>query len=91
MAGLPRDLGYHLRVNVKRLTGPAHPDRDQQFRYLEGVIAEFRAAGLPILSVDTKKKELVGNFSNAGQVGVLEPVAVNAHDFPSDAHCRAVP
>src|SRR5205807_4034675 len=62
VGGWLRDLGYNLRVNVKRLTGPPHPDRDRQFRYLEGIIAEFRAAGLPILSVDTKKKELVGNF-----------------------------
>ena len=66
VAELLRDLGYNLRVNVKRLTGPTHPDRDRQFRYLEGIIAEFRAAGLPILSVDTKKKELVGNFGNPG-------------------------
>lgn len=86
-----RDLGYNLRVNVKRLTGPAHPDRDRQFRYLEGLVASFRAAGLPILSVDTKKKELVGNFANAGQVWAEEPRAVNAHDFVSDARCRAVP
>ncbi len=86
-----RELGYNLRVNVKRLTGPPHPDRDRQFRYLEEVVAEFRAAGLPILSVDTKKKELVGNFGNPGQVWVQEPVAVNAHDFLSDARCRAVP
>jgi Rhodopirellula transposase DDE domain len=91
VAGLLRDLGYNLRVNVKRLTGPAHPDRDRQFRYLEGIIAEFRAAGLPILSVDTKKKELVGNFGNPGAVWVQEPYAVNAHDFLSDAQYRAVP
>jgi hypothetical protein len=91
VAGWLRELGYNLRVNVKRLTGPPHPDRDRQFRYLEGVIAEFRAAGLPILSVDTKKKELVGDFANPGQVWVQEPIAVNAHDFKSDAQCRAVP
>ena len=91
VAGLLRDLGYNLRVNVKRLTGPTHPDRDRQFRYLEEIIAEFRAAGLPILSVDTKKKELVGNFGNPGAVWVQEPYAVNAHDFLSDAQYRAVP
>jgi hypothetical protein len=91
VAGLLRDLGFNLRVNVKRLTGPAHPDRDRQFRYLEGIVAEFRAAGLPILSVDTKKKELVGNFGNAGQTWAEEPYQVNAHDFLSDAQCRAVP
>jgi len=73
------------------LTGPTHPDRDRQFRYLEGIVAEFRSAGLPILSVDTKKKELVGNFGNPGAVWVEEPYAVNAHDFLSDAQYRAVP
>jgi hypothetical protein len=62
VAGLLRELGYNLRVNFKRLTGPYHPDRDRQFRYLEGLVEEFRAEGLPVLSVDTKKKELVGSL-----------------------------
>jgi len=91
VAGLLRELGYNLRVNVKRITGPYHPDRDRQFRYIEGLIEEFRAAGLPILSVDTKKKELVGNFGNDGQCWVEEPFEVNAHDFLTDALCKAVP
>lgn len=91
VAELLRDLGYNLRVNVKRITGPYHPDRDRQFHYIEGLVAEFRTAGLPILSVDTKKKELVGNFGNGGQAWVEEPYVVNAHDFPSDAQYRAVP
>jgi hypothetical protein len=91
VAGLLRELGYNLRVNVKRITGPYHPDRDRQFCYIEGLIEEFRVAGLPILSVDTKKKELVGNFGNDGQCWVEEPFAVNAHDFLTDAVCKAVP
>jgi hypothetical protein len=91
VAGLLRELGYNLRVNVKRITGPYHPDRDRQFRYIEALIAAFRADGLPILSVDTKKKELVGNFANAGAAWTDEPVEVNAHDFLTDAVCRAVP
>jgi len=91
VAGLLRELGYNLRVNVKRITGPYHPDRDRQFRYIEGLIDEFRAAGLPVLSVDTKKKELVGNFANGGQAWVEAPYEVNAHDFLTDAVCRAVP
>ena len=91
VAGLLRELGYNLRVNFKRITGPYHPDRDRQFRYLEGKVEEFRAAGLPILSVDTKKKELVGNFGNDGQCWVEEPFEVNAHDFVTDAVCKAVP
>jgi len=91
VAGLLRELGYNLRVNVKRLTGPPHPDRDRQFRYLDGLIEQFRAAGLPILSVDAKKKELVGNFANDGRAWVPADDEVNAHDFRSDALCRAVP
>jgi hypothetical protein len=91
VAAMLRDLGYTLRVNVKRITGPYHPDRDQQFRYIEGLIDAFRAAGLPVLSVDTKKKELVGNFCNGGRTWVEQPYEVNAHDFRTDALCRAVP
>src|SRR5439155_17437241 len=53
--------------------------------------ATFTAAGLPILSTDTKKKELVGDFKNAGQAWVREPTVVNIHDFPSAADGRAVP
>jgi hypothetical protein len=91
VADLLRGLGYNLRVNRKRLTGPYHPDRDRQFGYIEAMIEAFRTEGLPILSVDTKKKELVGNFANGGAAWVDEPMDVNAHDFVSDALCRAVP
>src|ERR1043166_3725446 len=89
VADLLRDLDYRLRVNVKRLTGPYHRDRDTQFRYLRSVVDIFRAEGWPILSVDTKKKELVGNFANTGAPWVAEPYEVNAHDFLSDALYRA--
>lgn len=91
VADLLRQLGYNLRVNVQRMTGPRHPDRDRQFDYLGSVVEEFRQAGLPILSVDTKKKELVGNFKNDGRAWVEQADEVNAHDFPSEALCRAVP
>ena len=91
VAALLRGLGYNLRVNVKRITGPYHPDRDTQFGHIEALVEEFRAEGLPVLSIDTKKKELVGNFANGGRAWVAEPVEVNAHDFRSDALCRAVP
>jgi hypothetical protein len=86
-----RAQDFALRVNVKRFTGPAHPDRDEQFRYIQATIAEFRAEGWPILSVDTKKKELIGTFKNAGARWVDAPDEVNAHDFLQDAVCRAVP
>ena len=91
VAALLRDLGYHLYVNVKRLTGPYHPDRDEQFTFIGGLTAAFRAEGLPILSVDTKKKELVGNFANGGATWRQEADEVNAHDFLTDALCRAAP
>jgi hypothetical protein len=88
---LLRELGYAPRVNVKRFTGLPHPERDHQFRYLEEMIAAFRAEGWPILSVDTKKKELIGDFKNAGAVWRHGGDEVNAHDFVQDALCRAVP
>ncbi|AMV24052.1 Rhodopirellula transposase [Gemmata sp. SH-PL17] len=91
VARLLRDQKYNLRVNVKRLTGPPHPDRDRQFRHIREKIAEFRAEGWPVLSVDSKKKELIGDFRNAGAVWCRTGAAVNAHDFPSDALCKAVP
>jgi hypothetical protein len=88
---LLREHGYALHVNAKRFTGPPHPDRDTQFRNIEGWIELFGGAGLPILSIDTKKKELIGNFANAGATWGLEPEEVNAHDFRQDATGRAVP
>ena len=91
VADLLRDLGYRLRVNVKRLSGPYHPDRDAQFTFIEGLVAAFREEGLPILSAGTKKKELVGNFKNAGVTWRQEADEVNAHDFPSEARYRAAP
>jgi len=91
VAELLRPLGYHLYVNVKRFTGPDHPDRDRQFRYLQEQIERFRDAGWPIISVDTKKKELIGDFKNPGRKRGLQPEQVNCHDFRQDAQYRAVP
>jgi len=91
VAGLLRPMGYHLYVNVKRFTGPDHPDRDRQFRYLQGQVERFRERGLPIISVDTKKKELIGDFKNPGGKWGLRPEEVNCHDFRQDALYRAVP
>lgn len=91
VAGLLEGLGYSLRVNVKRLTGPYHPDRDKQFHHLNSFVELFREEGWPILSVDAKKKELVGNFENPGATWVPQPYEVNAHDFLSDAEYRAAP
>jgi hypothetical protein len=62
-----------------------HPDRNRQFEYIEAQIAGFRAAGQPIISVDTKKKELIGEFKQAGKTWVKEPIEVNVHDFLTQA------
>ena len=86
-----RAHGYSLRANVKQAAGKQHPDRDQQFRYIQAQRAEHWAANQPIISVDTKKKELVGNFKNAGQIGCQTAEAVDSPDFPQDAIGRAVP
>jgi hypothetical protein len=89
---LLRKLGYSLRVNAKkRETGAAHPDRQLQFETIQSQKQVFAAAGWPIISVDTKKKELIGNFKNAGRAWGQEAEAVNVHDFPHDALMRAVP
>ena len=91
VADLLRELDYRPRVNVKRFTGPYHPDRDRQFDYIATLVEAFREEGWPILSVDAKKKELVGNFANDGATWVQEPYEVNAHDFLTDAQYRVVP
>lgn len=83
--------GYSLKANHKRFTGPPHPDRDRQFRYIDRVSRWFLATGRPVISVDTKKKELIGNFKNAGRVWCQQAEEVNAHDFRQDALGRAVP
>lgn len=88
---LLRGLGFSPRVNVKRFTGPPHPDRDKQFQYLRGQRQKFQKAGCPTISVDAKKKELVGNFRNAGRKWSRRAEEVLAHDFPQDAQCRAAP
>jgi DDE family transposase len=85
-------LGYALHVNAKRIEARAgHPDRGTQFDYIAAQRRAFADAGRPILSVDTKKKELIGNFKNAGRTWSAEAEVVNVHDFLSDALGRAVP
>jgi hypothetical protein len=88
---LLKKMDYSMKANVKRLAGATHPDRNDQFEYLGTQKAAFKAAGLPIISVDTKKKELIGNFKNAGQTWCLKAEAVNDHDFDQDALGKAVP
>lgn len=89
---LLKGMDYALHVNAKtREAGDGHPDRGAQFDHIAEQRQAFAVAGLPIISVDTKKKELIGNFKNAGQSWSREPTAVNVHDFRSEAAGRAVP
>lgn len=88
---LLRERDYSLRVNRKSETGKDHADRDEQFGYIEGQKQAFLLAGWPAISVDTKKKELIGNFANAGRAWCREAETVNVHDFYQDALGRAVP
>jgi hypothetical protein len=84
-------LGYSLKANRKRFTGPPHPDRDRQFRHIARIKKRFLQAGWPVISVDTKKKELIGNFKNPGRTWRREAEEVNCHDFLQDAECRSAP
>jgi len=89
---LLRTLEYALHVNAKKIEASAsHPDRAAQFDYIAQQRQAFGAAGRPIVSVDTKKKELIGNFKNAGRTWRQEAEAVNVHDFRGQGLGRAVP
>lgn len=83
VAELLLKMGYSLQANVKCHEGTDHPDRDAQFEYLNGQVREFLAAGQPVISVDTKKKELVGDFKNSGREWRPkgQPCEVRVHDF----------
>ena len=91
IARLLDQAGYSLRTNRKRLAEVSDPDRDQQFRSLTRWRRLYVNHGWPVISVDTKKKELIGPFKNPGRTWRREPQAVFAHDFPSWAEGRAVP
>jgi hypothetical protein len=91
VARLLKELGFRLRVNEKKLTRRADPGRDAQFMYIASQREAFSAKGLPVVSVDAKHRELVGNFANRGRAWSKEAVAVNAYDFPSDADGVAIP
>lgn len=91
---LLHDHGYSLQVNRKRMEGKKnHPDRDGQFRYLNATVKKFQSRGDPVISVDCKKKEKIGNFKNGGQTWEEKgkPKEVLSHDFPSLAEGKAVP
>ena len=86
-------LGYSLQANAKVTEGAQHPDRDGQFRYINSHAEEHLAAGQPVISVDCKKKELVGDYANGGAEWEPEgePTRVGTHDFPDPAVPKAIP
>jgi len=90
VARLLRKLGYSLQVNIKKRTGAQHPDRDIQFRYIAELKERFMHEGLPIISIDTKKKELIGNYRRKGRNWRKEPIEVESY-FASYAQCVATP
>jgi transposase len=93
VADLLRAEGFSLQGNAKTLEGKQNPDRDAQFRYLNDQVKAHQAAGDPVVSVDTKKKELVGDYRNGGQEWHRSraPVPVNTHDFPNKELGKAIP
>jgi hypothetical protein len=87
------ELHYSLQANRKRHEGASHPDRDAQFAYINQTAQAFQAAGQPVVSVDAKKKELLGNFKNSGREWqpAGKPEEVNVYDFLSLSEGRATP
>jgi Rhodopirellula transposase DDE domain len=90
VARLLRRLGYSLQVNKKKHAGAEHPERDEQFRYIAALKAQFLGAGLPVISIDTKKKELIGNYRREGKSWRRKPIETDAY-FAGYAKCVAVP
>jgi hypothetical protein len=93
VAQLLHEQGYSLQSNRKTEEGEDHPDRDAQFRHINTQVKRALAKGTPVISVDTKKKELLGNYDNAGQQWLprKKPLKVNGHDFPGPDVPRAYP
>ena len=93
VAQLLHAQNYSLQSNRKTEEGADHPDRDAQFRHINHCVKKTLAAGLPVISVDTKKKELIGNYDNAGRqwLTAKQPRQVSGHDFPSPEVPRAYP
>jgi hypothetical protein len=87
---LLHQMDYRLRVNHKQL-GASCPERDEQFCHIARLRGRFERNGLPIISVDTKKRELIGNFKNPGTRWDQTPIEVNDHDFRTDSAGIAIP
>jgi hypothetical protein len=93
IASLLKGIGYSLQGNRKTLEGKQHPDRNAQFEYINERVAKLLRSGQPVISVDTKKKELIGNYANDGTQWqkAKNPRKVNGHDFPGPDVPRAHP
>ncbi|MGH8336027.1 MAG: ISAzo13 family transposase [Gammaproteobacteria bacterium] len=93
VAQILHGLNYSLQGNRKTEEGEDHPDRDAQFQHINAAVKKCLAQGIPVISVDTKKKELLGDYYNAGQkwLPAKHPIPVQGHDFPSPAVPRAYP
>jgi len=93
VATLLKEAGYSLQANRKTREGSQHPDRNAQFEYINQQVLAFRKRRQPVISVDTKKKELVGEFKNSGQEWRPhgQPQEVNVHDFPDKKLGKAIP
>ncbi len=93
VAQILHGLDYSLQSNRKTGEGQDHPDRDAQFRHINTAVKRCLRRGIPVISVDTKKKELIGNYHNAGQQwrAAKQPLAVQGHDFPGPDVPRAFP
>src|SRR5262249_8220000 len=93
VAKLLRDHGYSLQAPNKSVEGAQHPDRNAQFEHIDAKAQDCVDRGVPVISVDAKKKELVGNFKKGGGEWQPkgEPDLVDLHDFPSDAVGKAIP
>jgi len=93
VAEMLHELGYSLQGNRKTLEGESHPDRHAQFEYIHRQVTTFQGSGQPVISVDTKKKELVGQFKNGGREWPPQgkPEPVEAYDFPSAAQGKVAP
>ena len=93
VAGLLHQLGYSLQANRKTIEGNQHPDRNAQFEFISAAVEQQQRRGQPVISVDTKKKELVGNYRNSGDQWCPkgDPVEVQVHDFADKQLGKAIP
>lgn len=96
VARLLKKMGFSLKLNQKTIESgsknpPSPKERNRQFKHIKKMRKKFSKENKPVISVDTKKKELIGNFKNGGRSWEQDPVKVNDHDFPQDAKGKAVP